>query len=146
MDEYVLIKSKSNDSGDIILIKDYFMIRGKHYNFRDWYLKKSKNDISILTSDIISMEFMPYRSKKILLSFVTLTWFFIVFGRLLYRINSALMFMMILGSCILLILYICGKKKLLRITSNGITVAIDTRDYNKNQLEYIIQCWRKTFK
>lgn len=146
MDDYVLVKSISNKSGDIILTNDYFMIRGKHYNFLDWYLKNSPNNISILTRDIISIEFVPYRSKKILTSFILLTSVFLVFGRLLYRINSALMGMLVLVCFILLLFYLCSRKKLFRVTSNGIIVAIDIRHYDKKQLEYIIYCWRNMLR
>lgn len=145
MTDYICVSSLSDKSGDIWLNRDFFLIKGKHFKISDWYLNKSDKNVAIPTRDIISMEFIKYRSKKTMVFFIIVTSLFLAFGKRLYRFNEDVTLIMVLMSFFSLIIYLFGVKKILKVTAKGITVAVDTMSYDNNQLVYMMNCWNNMF-
>ena len=84
----IYIKSTSDISGDITLTDNYLVIKGKHYNIMNWYVKKTQNDVAISTKDILSIEFIAMNSKGILVLLITLMSIFLSVIRFISKLNT----------------------------------------------------------
>lgn len=135
------IESSSVKSGNISFTNDYIVIQGKYYNLRDWYIKKHANNISIRTQDILEIDFIKMRSKKILMIFIVFVFILVTFGGRVAN-KSELMFVMLIVCCLLaFIVYFFRTYRFIRITSAGCIVALETKYYYRSQLEYLVLCW-----
>lgn len=137
---------KSTDTfGDLTLTNDYFVIKGKHYSIRDWYIGKSQDNIAIPTKDILNIDFITMKSKRLFVCYIVLMTVLIALTKILIRFTGGIFFIIILLCCVccsaVIIFYHMKTFKLLRVTAKGITVAVDIKNYEQVQLANLIVLW-----
>ena len=131
----------SSQSASIYMNQAYFVMQGPHYNFRDWYLQKTVLDASVPVMQIQSMEYIKMRSKWWLMFFASMTFLFLSFAKKIYR-SSEVAFVICLFLCFaFLVVYVCSAKRLFRITAPGCMLAVETKYYRQEELEYMMNCW-----
>ncbi len=84
--EKLQITVRSEKSADIIMTETYFILKGNCYQLRDGYIKLSNQNISILIKDILSIEYVTMRSKRILILIATLLCILVSSGSLLHKV------------------------------------------------------------
>lgn len=135
------IESSSPNAGNISFTNEYIVIQGKHYNLRDWYIKKDVNNVAIRTQDILSIDFIKMRSKRLLMIFIILAFVMITFGKQLIRHSEFVFALLVIGCLVVFLSYFFRTYRFMRITSAGCIVALETKYYHINQLEYLISSW-----
>lgn len=89
MSETVRAVAYENDkSANITMTKEYLVVKGNHYRLRDWYICKSSENVSVPVQDILSMEYITMRSKKMLIAFILFSCLLALDGKLLYKAVS----------------------------------------------------------
>lgn len=137
----IYIGSLSPRSGNITFANGYLMIQGNHYNLRDWYIRREAGDVSICSQDILSIDFIKMRSKMLLMIFIAYAFVMISFGKKIYKQSEAAFAVLVVGCLGIFLWYILKQYKFIRVSSAGCTVALETKYYPINQLEYMISCW-----
>lgn len=79
MAEELSVKAITNDSANLTMTKEYLVVKGKHFQISNNYLHISKQTQAIPVKDILSMEYLTMRSKRLLIDFMVLMTF-VVFG------------------------------------------------------------------
>jgi len=64
MTEEVCAKAKNADSADLTMTKEYLVIKGKHFEIKNHYLYSSKQTRAVAVKDVLSMEYLTIRSKR----------------------------------------------------------------------------------
>ncbi|MBQ9198635.1 MAG: hypothetical protein IJ141_00455 [Lachnospiraceae bacterium] len=137
---------KSTDTfGDLTLTNDYFVIKGKHYSIRDWYIGKSQDNIAIPTKDILNIDFITMKSKRLFVCYIVIMTVLVAFIKILIRFTVGIPVIIILLCCVcsstVIILYHMKAYKLFRVIAKGITVAVDVKNYDQVQLANLIVFW-----
>ncbi len=137
---------KSTDTfGDLTLTNDYFVIKGKHYSIRDWYIGKSQDNIAIPTKDILNIDFITMKSKRLFVCYIVIMTVLVAFTKILIRFTVGIPVIIILLCCVcsstVIILYHMKAYKLFRVIAKGITVAVDVKNYDQVQLANLIVFW-----
>lgn len=78
MDE-VSARAITNNSADLTITKEYLVVKGKHYQVRNHYLYATEKAQAISIKDVLSMEYLTIRSKRMFIVFVILMTI-VVFG------------------------------------------------------------------
>ena len=117
---------KSTDTfGDLTLTNDYFVIKGKHYSIRDWYIGKSQDNIAIPTKDILNIDFITMKSKRLFVCYIVLMTVLIALTKILIRFTGGIPVIIILLCCVcsstVIILYHMKAYKLFRAIAKGIS-------------------------
>lgn len=73
MSQLEKMKSDNGKSADIILTNQYLLINGCHYRIKNGYIHKEKQPVSILVNDVLNMEMVKMRSKRLLIVFIIMT-------------------------------------------------------------------------
>lgn len=128
-------------SASMYMNQAYFVMQGPHYNFRDWYLQKTVLDASVPVMQIQSMEYIKMRSKRWLILFAVMTSLFLSFAKKIYRSSEAMFVICIFLCLAILAVYACNVKRLFRITAPGCMLAVETKYYRQEELEYMMNCW-----
>lgn len=79
MTEEICAKAIKPSLADLTLTKEYFVIKGKHYQVRNHYLYATDKAQAISIKDILSMEYLTIRSKRMFIVFMILMTI-VVFG------------------------------------------------------------------
>ncbi len=79
MTEEVSAKAKTLDSAILTMTKDYLVVKGKYFEIKNNYLHSSKRTQAIAVKDILSMEYLTIRSKRLFIVFMILMTI-VVFG------------------------------------------------------------------
>ena len=137
---------KSTDTfGDLTLTNDYFVIKGKHYSIRDWYIGKSQDNIAIPTKDILNIDFITMKSKRLFVCYIVIMTVLVAFTKILIRFTVGIPVIIILLCCVcsstVIILDHMKAYKLFRVIAKGITVAVDVKNYDQVQLANLIVFW-----
>lgn len=72
MSEEISARAITNDSADLTITKEYLVVKGKHFQMRNGYLYRSNQTQAISVKDILSMEYLTIRSKRLLIIFMVL--------------------------------------------------------------------------
>lgn len=73
------IRAKTKESADLTMTKEYLVIKGKHLEIKNNYLHMSKQTEVVKVKDILSMEYLAIRSKRMFVIFMILMTI-VVFG------------------------------------------------------------------
>lgn len=79
MVDEISASDRSNNSANLTITKEYLVIKGKHFQVRNGYLYRSKEAQAISLKDILSMEYLTMRSKRLFILFMVLMTL-VVFG------------------------------------------------------------------
>lgn len=79
MAEEVSAKAKTSDSADLTMTREYLVIKGKHFEIKNNYLHSSKQTQAVAVKDVLSMEYLTIRSKRMFIVFMILMTI-VVFG------------------------------------------------------------------
>jgi hypothetical protein len=85
MSEMIRADAYDGKSADIIMTDEYLIIKGRHYQLRDWYIRKSSENVSVPMKDILSVEYITMRSKRMLIAFLMFSCLLVFGGKLLYK-------------------------------------------------------------
>lgn len=141
MNDMVVIEPVRAESATITLTSDYVVFKGKHYRLMNWYIKKSTDGIAVSTKDILSIDFIKMRSKRVLILFVVFATIFLTYGKTLKVIEEGVYVMLLILCALSLLYYVFGVFRFCRVTARGCMVAVKAGYYQKKQLEYLISCW-----
>lgn len=83
--ETVRVVANNEKSAGISMTNEYLVIKGEHYQLRDWYIRKSSDNVAISVKDILSMEYITMRSKRMLIAFLLFSCLLAFGGRMLYE-------------------------------------------------------------
>ncbi len=72
MAEEIKAKSLSPDSADLTMTKEYLVVKGKHYHICNGYINQSEQPQTISVKNILSMEYLTMRSKRLFILFMVL--------------------------------------------------------------------------
>lgn len=86
MSEMVRAVAHNEKSADITMTGEYLVIKGRHYLLRDWYICKSSENVSVPVKDILGMEYITMRSKRMLLTFLLFSCLLAFGGQYLYKV------------------------------------------------------------
>lgn len=67
------------NSADLTMTTEYLVVKGKHYRVNNNYLYRSKQTLAIKAKDLLNMEYLTLRSKRLLIAFIILMTL-VVFG------------------------------------------------------------------
>jgi len=79
MAEELRAKALTQDSADLIMTKEYLLIKGKHCQICNGYVNQMNQPQAISMKNILSMEYLTIRSKRVLILFMVLMTI-VVFG------------------------------------------------------------------
>lgn len=79
MAEEISAKAITSNSANLTMTKEYLVVKGKHFQVRNGYLNCSTHTQSVSIKDILSMEYLTMRSKRLFILFMVLMTF-VVFG------------------------------------------------------------------
>jgi hypothetical protein len=79
MAEEISARAAANASADLTITKEYLVVKGKHYQMRNGYLYRTEQTQAVPVQDILSMEYLTVRSKRLLIVFMILMTL-VVFG------------------------------------------------------------------
>lgn len=89
MAEEVRAKAKTSDSADLTMTKEYLVIKGKHFEIRNSYLYSLKQTRVVTVKDILSMEYLTVRSKRMFQVFMILMTMVVFGGAGIHKVLSA---------------------------------------------------------
>lgn len=72
MSEKVCARAISEESANLTMTKEYLVVNGKHFELRNNYLSTSTQALSISVKNILNMECLTIRSKRLLMVFMIL--------------------------------------------------------------------------
>lgn len=75
----VSVRAIVNNYANVTMTKEYLVVKGKHFQVRNGYLNSSKQTQAISVKDILSMEYLTMRSKRLFILFIVLMTL-VVFG------------------------------------------------------------------
>ncbi len=70
MSEEYRVRSLNGESADLTLTEEYLVLKGKHYDVINGYLRASEQPKAIRTKDILHMEYVNLRSKRVFMAFI----------------------------------------------------------------------------
>lgn len=79
MTEEISARATTPDSADLTITTEYLVVKGKHYRVNNSYLYCSKQTQAIKVKNILSMDYLTLRSKRLLIAFIILMTL-VVFG------------------------------------------------------------------
>lgn len=79
MAEEIGAKAKKQDCADLTMTTEYLVIKGKHLEIKNSYLYLSKQTRAVAVKDILTMEYLTIRSKRLFILFMILMTI-VVFG------------------------------------------------------------------
>lgn len=79
MTEEVSARATTPNSADLIMTKEYLVVKGKHYRVSNGYLYSSSQTQAVAIKDILAMEYQTIRAKRMLIAFMILMTI-VVFG------------------------------------------------------------------
>lgn len=79
MAEEISAKAMVPNSADLTMTKEYLVIKGKHYQVHNHYLYATEKARAISIKDVLSMEYLTIRSKRMFIVFIILMTI-VVFG------------------------------------------------------------------
>lgn len=79
MVDEVSARAITNNSANLTMTKEYLVVKGKHYQVRNHYLYATEKAQAISIKDVLSMEYLTIRSKRMFIVFVILMTI-VVFG------------------------------------------------------------------
>lgn len=79
MVDEVSARAITNNSADLTITKEYLVVKGKHFQVSNGYLHCSNQTQAISVKDIMSMEYLTMRSKRLFIIFMVLMTL-VVFG------------------------------------------------------------------
>ena len=79
MVQEISAKAITSNSANLTMTKEYLVVKGKHFQVRNGYLNSSSQTQAISVKDILSMEYLTMRSKRLFILFMVLMTF-VVFG------------------------------------------------------------------
>lgn len=88
MSEIVRAVACNNKSADISMTNEYIVMKGEHYRLRDWYIRKSSDNIAIPVKDVLSIEYITMRSKRMLVAFLLFSCLLLFGVQLMFRAVS----------------------------------------------------------
>lgn len=159
----LIIESKDGKSAKIIMNNDYIVIKGKHLRIRDNYIYHTDKNTVIAIKDILSIEYLKLRSKRMFVSFIIIAGIITAaIGKALSAIsklnvnamNKIMNTISDFGSETLLVFFILAiileiciavymlkPKHLLRISAIGSMSAVCVKNYKERELDMIILEW-----
>lgn len=88
MERKLRVDPKLSGSAKLVITDEYLIVKGMHYNVYNGYLSRSNKTRSIKVRDIMNMEYITMRSKKLLMMFIVFMFIFL-FGGVLIKIVSS---------------------------------------------------------
>lgn len=79
MVEEINARATTGNSANLTITKEYLVVKGKHFQVRNGYLNNSNQIQAILVKDVLSMEYLTMRSKRLFILFIVLMTL-VVFG------------------------------------------------------------------
>ena len=79
MAEEISAKAITGNSANLTMTKEYLVVKGNHFQVKNGYLNRSNQTQVISVKDVLSMEYLTLRSKRLLILFMILMTF-VVFG------------------------------------------------------------------
>ena len=79
MAEEISAKAITGNSANLTMTKEYLVVKGNHFQVKNGYLNRSNQTQAISVKDILSMEYLTLRYKRLLILFMILMTF-VVFG------------------------------------------------------------------
>lgn len=172
MEQEIKAISVDPNSANLSMTEEYLVVKGRHYNIFNGYISPADKSQAIPIKDILSMEFVTMRSKRLFMVFITLmslvTLFFPAIRKLINIINEnrriarkaydlishsdtktiivivVIIYIMMLVACIcIFLMYFFKPFKFLRISTVGIMLAVERKYYNETELNALIKMWKK---
>ncbi len=75
----VSVKAKKSNAADLTMTKEYLVIKGNHYQASNGYLYRVKQTQAVSVKEILNMEYLTMRSKRLFIIFIILMTI-VVFG------------------------------------------------------------------
>ncbi len=72
MDEETIARALTEESANLTMTKEYLVVKGKHYQIKNGYLYGSSQAQAVRVKDILSMEYLTMRSKRLFILFMIL--------------------------------------------------------------------------
>ena len=88
MSETIRAVAHDERSANITMTNEYLVVKGQHYQLRDWYIRRTSENVAVSVKDILSMEYITMRSKRMLLAFMLFSCLLAFGGNLLYKAVS----------------------------------------------------------
>lgn len=85
MSEMVRAVANNEKSANISMTNEHLVIKGQHFQLRDWYIRKSSDNVVIPVKDILSMEHIIMRSKRMLILFLLFSCLLVFGAKMLYQ-------------------------------------------------------------
>lgn len=79
MSEEVSAKAKISKLANLTMTQEYLVVKGKHYQVSNGYLYRSNQTQAVFVKDILNMEYLTIRSKRLFIIFIILMTI-VVFG------------------------------------------------------------------
>lgn len=181
----ITVRANMPDSAKLTITPDYLVVNGKHYQVKNGYLYRRETPGSIPIKDILSMEYLTMRSKRMFIIFILLM-SLVIFGSVgvgkvltvtkqvdkkVQRVETfynyiadedsdikitdtvktgftkagvvIIYVLLILGSIISFFCYIFRPFRMLYISALGVTIAVESKYYDKNGLDALIMTWKR---
>lgn len=164
--------AKDARSANITMTDEYLVVSGPHYDLRNGYINRTEQTKAISIKDVLNIEFVTMRSKRLFMVFVTLMslvtvilptiWKVVndkqarkavneIYDRIqtddtalvILKIIVAIHVILIVASVFVLILYFIDCYRFLRISSVGAMIAVERKYYSKTDLDNLYEMWKK---
>lgn len=172
MAQEVKVVAKDVGSANLTMTDEYLIVNGPHYNLSNGYVYRTEQTKAISVKDILNLEFVTMRSKRLFMIFVTfmslVTLILPIIRKVLnnrqareavkeiynhiqsyestfniLKLIIAIHVILIMTSALLLILYFIKCYRFLRISSVGAMIAVERKYYSKLDLDNLYEVWKK---
>lgn len=172
MAQEVKVVAKDAGSANLTMTDEYLIVKGPHYNLSNGYINRTEQTKAISVKDILNVEYVTMRSKRLFMIFITLmslvtlilpTMRKVINDRqarrtvkeiynhiqsydtafIILKLVIAIHVILIVASVLLLILYFIKCYRFLRISSVGAMIAVERKYYSKAELNNLYEMWKK---
>lgn len=172
MEQEIKAISVNQKSANLSMTEEYLVVKGQHYNVFNGYVSPADKSQAIRVKDILNMEFVTMRSKRLFMAFITLmSLVTLSFPALRYMLNIVnenreiakkayeqishldiktvfvivvIVYILMLAACVYIFwMYFFKPFKLLRISTVGIMLAVERKYYDETELNALMKAWKK---
>lgn len=88
MERKLRVEPQLSGSAELIMTDEYLIVKGTHYNVYNGYMSHSNKTRSIKIGDIMNIEYITMRSKKLLMMFIVFMFIFLFGGTAIKLVSS----------------------------------------------------------
>lgn len=88
MERKLKVEPKLSGNAELIITDEYLIVKGNHYNVQNGYLSRSNKTRVVKVEDIMNMEYITLRSKKLLMMFIMIMFVFLFCGTAIKLLSS----------------------------------------------------------